>query len=128
MYRFLPVFPYALGFLVIPDLFPNLENATRVSCRSWDVTVSQGQRGIFQVAVGQGTVGSAWWLSVTGRSQAPVTQPVSRAVATQLALASAALPKPRCTFHLGLAPVALISEMGVMVTPLFLARTHSRTY
>lgn len=53
---------------------------------------------------------------------------VSRAVATQLALASAALPKPRCTFHLGQAPVALILEMGVMMTPLFLARTHSPTY
>lgn len=70
-------------------------------------------------------MGSAWWLCVTGCSQAAVTQPVSWAVAIQLALASAALPKPRCTSSVGQAPLALILEMGVTVTPLLLTCTHS---
>lgn len=55
-----------------------------------------------------------------------ITQPGPLgAVAAQLILASAIAPRPRCTFSLGQAGLALSSEMGVMVIRLLLSHTHS---
>lgn len=118
---FLPGFPRTLGFSVGPDLGPDTCFLSQLEHNYIPRTIGHFPNGRGRGNSGLGLVAFCYRMFPGPRHPASV----SWAVAIQLALASVALPKPGCARSVGQAPLALILEMGMTVTPLLLTCTHS---